>query len=89
MRNPIMSLLATELHNGCAHHVFARRLASAHAKCHLRHIVTDDDAKASIDLLHYALVRASVGLVAAAHAGVSTARLILVPPRVRAVCRTP
>ena len=31
------------------------RLASAHAKCHLRHLVTSEDATAAIDLLHYAL----------------------------------
>lgn len=31
------------------------RLASAHAKCHLRHLVTPEDATAAIDLLHYAL----------------------------------
>ena len=31
------------------------RLASAHAKCHLRHLVTDEDATAAIELLHYAL----------------------------------
>jgi len=31
------------------------RLASAHAKCHLRHLVTELDATAAIDLLHYAL----------------------------------
>ena len=31
------------------------RLASAHAKCHLRHIVMEEDAIAAIELLHYAL----------------------------------
>ena len=31
------------------------RLASAHAKCHLRALITDEDAKAAIELLHYAL----------------------------------
>ena len=31
------------------------RLASAHAKCHLRHLVTEADAQAAISLLHYAL----------------------------------
>ena len=31
------------------------RLSSAHAKAHLRHLVTEEDANAAIGLLHYAL----------------------------------
>lgn len=31
------------------------RLSAAHAKCHLRNLITEEDAKAAINLLHYAL----------------------------------
>ena len=30
-------------------------MSSAHAKAHLRHLVTEEDATAAIELLHYAL----------------------------------
>ena len=38
------------------------RLSAAHAKCHLRNLITEDDAKAAISLLHYALFAEDHGL---------------------------